>query len=563
MRKTLILARPLMVAGVIALLAACASAPEPKAPATAAPTVASPESLLAEGDAALERGDLPQAARAYRMAAEASDDEAVAEQATRMAFDNFQLQEASRSADRWLALNPSSEQAQRYAGVSALALHRIAEADEHFAELLKSAYISPAAGFLSLLPVIMGEGTPPDVTELFRLLAARHPKVAEGQDALGTAALRSDNYSLAMQSAQRAVELAPYWVPAKMLLARTQIAAGQEEQGLATAKELVMAPESDISTHIEYALMLAGTGRDQEARAVLTPYATGQSVVPAALRSLGLMDLQSDDLKAAAARFEALLATGSQSYEALYYLGVIADRRNDPDMAIRFYTRVVSGEYAIAAQQRIARIKASKSGLDAGLAHLEEFGRSQPSLGPQVVMARAGLLSEYKDDRRAIAELDAGLAKYPDVFELRMARVFAFERAGKTDASIKDLRQLLADRPGDPVVQNALGYTLADHDRQLDEAQVLLTAALAQMPDSGAVLDSMGWLLYRQKHYQQAVAYLKRAQELSDEAEIDLHLGDAQWALGDKAAARKTWQEALERYPDNAALKERLARPLP
>ena len=48
-----------------------------------------------------------------------------------------------------------------------------------------------------------------------------------------------------------------------------------------------------------------------------------------------------------------------------------------------------------------------------------------------------------------------------------MARVFAYEREGKRDAAIRDLRKLLEDRPGDAVVQNALGYTLADQNRQL------------------------------------------------------------------------------------------------
>jgi tetratricopeptide (TPR) repeat protein len=558
MRKPLILARRPVVAAALAMLVACAGTPAERPSSTSTP--ADPETLMAAGDAALERGELPEAARDYRQAAESSDDEIVAEQATRVAFDNFQLEEASKSADRWLAINPTSEQAERYAGVAALALHRLDEAEEHFARLIESAYISPGAGFLALLPVIMDEGTPPDVTELFRRLSARHPKVAEGYDAVGTAALRSENFGLAMQSAQKAVELAPYWVPAKMLLARAQIASGQDEQGLATARELVVAPDSDISTHIEYALMLASTGRDEEARAVLTPYASGQTVVPAAVRSLGLMDLQQDDLKSAEKRFEDLLSTGSQSYESLYYLGVIAERRNDTERALRNFQRVTGGDYAISAQQRVARIMAAKSGVDAGLAYLEEFGQTQPALGPQVVMARAGLLSSHKDERRAIEVLDAGLAKYPDVFELRMARVFAYERAGKGDASVRDLRKLLADRPGDPVVQNALGFTLADHDHQLAEAHSLVAAALTQMPDSAAVLDSMGWVLYRQKQYPQALEQLRRAQELADDAEIEVHLGEVQWAMGDKAGARKTWQDALEKHPDDPDLKERLER---
>jgi len=561
MRKPLILVRRLVVAAALTLLVACATAPGEGTPSTPAPADA--ETLLAQGDAALARGELPEAARAYRLAADASDDEAVAEQATRVAFDNFQFGEASRAADRWLALNPSSEQAERYAGVSALALHRLDEAEEHFARLIESAYISTAAGFLALLPVMMDEGNPSDVTELFRRLAARHPTLAEGQVALGTAALRSDNYPLAMQSAQRAVELAPYWVPAKLLLARAQIASGQEDLGLATARDVVTAPGSDVATHIEYALLLAGTGRDEEARAVLTPYASGQVVVPAAVRSLGLMELQSGDLKAAEARFEDLLSTGSQSYESLYYLGVIAERRDDTERAMSFYSRVVSGDHAIAAQQRVARIKADKSGVDAGLAHLQEFGHAQPTLGPQVVMARAGLLTSFDETRRAVEVLDEGLAQYPDVFDLRMARVFAYERDGKHDAAVRDLRKLLADRPADPVVQNALGYTLADQNRQLPEAQALIEAGLAQMPDSAAVLDSMGWVLYRQKRYEQALGYVKRAYELGDDSEIAVHLGEVQWAMGDKAAAHKTWQEALERHPGNKPLEERLARPVP
>jgi len=561
MRKLLILVRRLSMAAALTLLVACATSPGDGTPVTPAPVDA--ETLLAQGDAALARGELPEAARAYRLAADASDDESVAEQATRVAFDNFQFGEASRAADRWLALNPSSEQAERYAGVSALALHRLDEAEEHFARLIESAYISTAAGFLALLPVMMDEGNPPDVTELFRRLAARHPTLAEGQVALGTAALRSDNYPLAMQSAQRAVELAPYWVPAKLLLARAQIASGQEDLGLATARDVVTAPGSDVATHIEYALLLAGTGRDEEARAVLTPYASGQVVVPAAVRSLGLMDLQSGDLKAAEARFEDLLSTGSQSYESLYYLGVIAERRDDTERAVSFYSRVVSGDYAIAAQQRVARIKADKSGVDAGLAHLQEFGRAQPTLGPQVVMARAGLLTSFDETRRAVEVLDEGLAQYPDVFDLRMARVFAYERDGKHDAAVRDLRKLLEDRPGDPVVQNALGYTLADQNRQLPEAQALIEAGLAQMPDSAAVLDSMGWVLYRQKRYEQALGYLKRAYELGNDSEIAVHLGEVQWAMGDKAAAHKTWEEALKRHPGNKPLEERLARPVP
>jgi tetratricopeptide (TPR) repeat protein len=305
-------------------------------------------------------------------------------------------------------------------------------------------------------------------------------------------------------------------------------------------------------------LLLAGVGRDEEARAILTPFAAGERVYPGAVRALGVLDLQRGDLVAAAARFEDLLSTGAQSYDALYFLGAVADRREDTERALRYYSRVAGGDFALQAQGRVARIKADQAGLDAGLAHLEEFARGHPQRGPDIVAARAGLATGMDDSDRALSILDAGLAQYPDSMDLRMARVFAYERAGKSDAAIRDLRRMLEDRPGDAVVQNALGYSLADRNRQLEEAAVLVSAALVQMPDSAAVLDSMGWVAFRQGRLQEAIRYLERARELGEDVEIDLHLGEVQWALGDRAAARKTWQDALERRPDDPRLKERL-----
>jgi Tfp pilus assembly protein PilF len=275
------------------------------------------------------------------------------------------------------------------------------------------------------------------------------------------------------------------------------------------------------------------------------------------------MDLDQGDLDAASKRFEDLLSTGVQSYDALYYLGVIAERRGDPDQALRYFTRVTGGEFELPAQLRAARIRAKQGGLDAGLDYLDQFARSHPQRGPELVAARAGLASSLGDTLRATRILDAGIAQYPDSLDLRMARVFAYERAGREVTAIRDLRQLLAERPGDATVQNALGYALADHDRNLDEAATLISASLAQMPDSAAVLDSMGWVLFRQGKAQEALPYLERAAKLGDDPEIALHLGEVQAALGDAAAAKATWQKGLEANPDDARLKERLehARP--
>ena len=536
------------------LMGACAAGPGPSEEAPPR----DPQSLLAEGDSALQRGELPAAARAYRLAAEASPDERVAEQAATMAFSHFQWSEALQAAERWLEINPTSEQARHYSAGSALALHRLDAAESRAAELLATGFISPAAGFLALLPEFSATATTADVTELFRRLAGRYPGLAEGQLALGSAALRSENFALAVDSAARARSVAPYWMPPRMLEARARIAAGDEETGLAIARDSVMAPEADISTHLEYAALLSATERYEEARAMLTPYVTGETVVPGALYTLGMLELQQDRLEVAEALFEQLLSTGAQSYDALYFLGVIAERRGDEAAALRYFARVEDGGRALPARQRVATILAGQDGVEAGLEQLEDLASTQPELAPEIVAAQAGLLSSLGEDERALATLDAGVARFPDSLDLRLARVFLLERSRRIDDAIRELRELLGRRPGDAIVQNALGYTLADHGRSLGEARELIAGALEQMPDSAAVLDSMGWVLFRQGLLEDSLRYLERASALGSDPELELHLGEVQWALGRKDEARRTWAEALERHPANERLEKRL-----
>ena len=98
---------------------------------------------------------------------------------------------------------------------------------------------------------------------------------------------------------------------------------------------------------------------------------------------------------------------------------------------------------------------------------------------------------------------------------------------------------------------NALGYTLADRNERLDEAFALVSRALKLRPDSPAVLDSMGWVLYRQGDLEQAAVYLRRALDLSQDDEIAAHLGEVLWVSGRQADAKTVWRQALGHAPDS------------
>ncbi|MGH8177639.1 MAG: tetratricopeptide repeat protein [Steroidobacter sp.] len=540
------------------VLAACATsnAPEPDEKSTEA-LPDDPNALVLGAEVALQRGQYLDAARAYVRAAEASRDEELAEQAARVAFEHQQWTLVQTAAEHWLELNHTNEEARRFAAFAALHLHRLDAAAEHLGVLLETAFINPPAGFLALLPQLAEEATPAASTAVLQRMIAKYPELTEAHYALAQAAIQSDNLALALQHASRARELGPYWAPAGLLLARVQMLMGKIDESLATARQ-VLEQDTQDSYRLEYALMLLQAGKDEEGRKELAALANSETTAAVVERALADIDFQLGNRDSAAQRFNNLVSSGRFVYESLFYLGAIAESREAWDDALQFYGRVTSGELAMAAQARAARIKMERQGLDAGLKHLEEFATTRPQHRIDALIARANLLANSGDATGALALLDAALKEYPDSVELRFARIFQLEQADKVDESIAGLRSLAADRPGDPAVTNALGYTLVDRTRHHREGLKLIEDALAQTPDNGAVLDSMGWALHRAGRHQDALGYLERAKRRISDPEVDLHLGEVLLALDRKQEARDLWTKATERYPDNLELKQRL-----
>jgi tetratricopeptide (TPR) repeat protein len=536
------------------VLGACATSAK-KPPEESLPT--DPNALVLGAEVALQRGEYLDASKAYLRAAQAAEDEALAEQATRISYEHRQWSIVAQAADRWLRLNHTNEEARRYAAFAALHLYQLDSAADHLSTLLETAYINPQAGFLALLPQLSEEATAPAVTSVLQKLIVKYPDLTEAHYALAQAALQSENIALALTHANKARELSSYWAPAGLLLARAQMMSGNAEQSLATART-VLEQDNQDSHRLEYALMLMQAGKEEEGRKELTGLAASENTALVVERALADIDFQLGNRDSAAKRFSNLVSTGRFVYESLFYLGAIAESRQAWDDALQLYGRVTSGEFAIAAQSRAARIKTDQQGLEQGLKHLEEFASTRPQYRIEAIAARASLLASKQDTGGALALLDSALKNYPDAVELRFARVYQFETADRVDEAIDELRKLVADRPGDPVALNALGYTLVDRTRHHREGHQMIEQALQQTPDSGAVLDSMGWALHRLDRNEEALTYLERAKRRINDAEVDLHMGEVLLALDRKDEARDTLMKAIERFPDNNELKERL-----
>ena len=550
--------RVIVLSSLAALACGCATTTPQQPSRTATKNATDADTHLVIAEIALQRGDSLAAATEYLAATRASPDVNLAEQATKIAFDNDQQSIAIDAARRWLELDPKSVPAHRYLAVTALRLYRLPEATENFEPVLAS-YPTPGEGFMDLSNTMGAEDNAYGVLQVTRALAAPHSRVAEAHYAVGAAALRTYDYKLAVDSARRAVAINPKLLEAQRLLARALVVKGDTAEGIGIARAQVQGPD-DVESRLEVVLLLSAAGFDTEARDELTKLLDVPDARAEALRSLGALDLNEGKLDDATQRFNDLLSTGRYVGLSFYSLGNVQERRRDALRAIRYYTRVTAGPLAADSQLRAARLLVNTGARDQAIELLDSYVEEHPEDYVQISIGRARLLADEGDADAALDLIEQSLARYPDNQALQYSRGQMLERVDRVDEAISDLRSMVKERPGDPLAMNALGYTLADHSLDLKEARSLISKSLAMTPDSPAIQDSMGWVLFKQAQYKESMRWLTRAYANEKDAEIAAHLGETLWAMGQHTQARAIWDQALAAEPNHRYLLNTLRR---
>ncbi len=180
---------------------------------------------------------------------------------------------------------------------------------------------------------------------------------------------------------------------------------------------------------------------------------------------------------------------------------------------------------------------------------LEQLTRSHGDMA--VVHSTLGdVLRAQDQDKAAIAAYTKALDLTGDgdtrAWFLHFSRGIAFSQDGDSVAAEEDFRAALAINPEQPQVLNYLGYSLVEEQRKLDEALDMIERAVAASPDSGYIVDSLGWVYYRLGRYEEATVQMERAVELEAvDPVVNDHLGDVYWAVGRKREAQFQWKRAL------------------
>ncbi len=174
-----------------------------------------------------------------------------------------------------------------------------------------------------------------------------------------------------------------------------------------------------------------------------------------------------------------------------------------------------------------------------------------------VSMSYGAVLSRHENYDEAAKVYQAALdrldAVEPQHWNLVYRLGISYERTKQWEKAEPMFRKALELNPDQPSVLNYLGYSLVDMDMKVPEALDMIRRAVAQRPNDGYMVDSLGWAYYKLKRFSEAVVELERAVELRPgDPTINDHLGDAYWRANRRLEAVFQWRHALALDPDEA-----------
>ncbi|MEZ0232077.1 MAG: tetratricopeptide repeat protein [Methylophilaceae bacterium] len=500
-----------------------------------------------------QRGDLFLSSNLFLDLAKSSQDPRLAERAAKAAaFGNIN-KTAAQAVTLWAELDPASVEAQQANTQVLISTGRIAEA-KPFLEKLLQKEDTRANGFLYLNTLFARYPDKKAVLDLVQELAKPYPKLPEAHFTIANAAWGTGNIDLALSELAIAEKLRPDWEVAAII--HGQILYGQSPKSAIIFYQNYLEKHQEANeVRLTMARMMISEKRFSEAKPEFVKLVKLSKSNPEVMVVVGLLSFQGSDYVEAEKYFQQALNSGFKDPDQIYlYLGQIAEKQNHDEQAIAWYSKVNPGNRYFEAKLNASTIIARTQGVDAAVKQLSEMQGLDSEQQALVIQTQANLFSQAKRYQEAYDFLDRAVTTLPNTPEIVYDYAMAAERIERIDVTEKELRKLIQLKPDFAQAYNALGYTLADRNIKLDEAQQLIEKALSLSPNDHYILDSMGWVQYRMGKLDKAEAYLRQAYVAQTDPEIAAHLGEVLWQRGNREEAQKTWNDALREHPENEVL---------
>lgn len=546
-------------------------AADPPAPSTKRPSVrmgnedryASSVFQTLVAEFALRRGDIQFAADIWTDLAQRTRNPEAFARAVETSGQAGRLERALDLTRAWQTIEPESAKARQMRASLLILANRLDELAPQLASLLAQDKDNLANNLLHLNRMLTRIKDSKAIQQLVEQLTRPYDDLPEAHFAMAEASANANDLPRALEETARALQLRPNWE--NLLLIRAQLLA--QQSGLGAIKELdafVARNPQARDARLMLARLLVTEKRYDDARAQFELLLRDNPQAPEVIYPIAVIALQQGDLTTGRKQLEHLLDTDFTDKLTVHFLlGQLDQGQNRLDAALAHFREVSGGEQYLAARSRSAQVLMQQGKIDEARQLLHETRTTNAAQRSTLIQAEAQILRESGRHNDAYIVLEAALASTPDDVDLLYDAALVAERLDNPELMEAHIRQLLKIKPDHSHALNALGYSFAERNTRLGEALALATRALEITPDDPFILDTLGWILFRQGELGSALQTLEKAYRLKADPEIAAHLGEVLWTLGRKDEARRLIREALKGAPEHGVLKGTASRLLP
>ncbi len=253
---------------------------------------------------------------------------------------------------------------------------------------------------------------------------------------------------------------------------------------------------------------------------------------------------------------EDIRASGSYPPRIYFYMALIAyEGWSDPDRALGYLAGIPEQDfYHMQALSFMIQIYFEEDQYKKAL-ELAGKGRELYSSETRFPLFEAIILEKQGEYSQALDVLDSALKENPEDTELMYRKGVVLDQNDMDEQAMQVMEDIIATDQDHHQALNYVGYTLAEDNKDLDRALVLISRALEFAPSSPHYLDSLAWVYFRMGKLHQAWEEIRKAvAHLDDDPIIWEHYGDIARALGLREEALKGYQKSLESGPENPDL---------
>lgn len=524
-------------------------------------------------EAAIRAGDWQSAYITFLRLAQQSRDPRLAKRAADLAMQAQSVDEAAAAVRLWRELSPNSSEASQYY-LSILVVKNDYPELEKFlsAQLLSSTQQETPLLIHHAQRLLARTQDPQRAFQTLKNILAKLPVSLDSHIALAHAAKRNQDKATAQQEAGLARTLDPESELAVLTLAQVS----ETADALTLFQDFLHTHPNSQEIQLAYAsTLIEGKQLDAAKQVFLTLLklqTTSKAPTASSLYAIAAIDLEQGKIDSAENYFLQFLDVLTPTIDpsnAYINLAQIALLRQDKKAADQWLAKVdyKDGNNPIwmKVQLRRAQMMAADQGVGAARRFLQTLHSNRDHERLQILLTEVQILRDGGQHLEALTLSQLGLGDFPNSAELLYHFALLAETLKRYDDMELALRQLIQIAPDNAFAFNALGYSFADRNIKLDEAQKLIERAVQLAPEDAYILDSLGWVKFRQKQLHEAEQILRRAVALKPDLEITLHLAEVLWSLDKKEDALKLFTELKTNAPASELIDrtlQRLAIPL-